>query len=451
MKKILSILLAVVLVLGLSLVTVTSVVADVNDISVSVDPDTVSTEAGYELVFNITGTLAIGGTISVEFPTGTVVPTSYEFGDAKVQGEDISAGDIAVAGQVVTITLPIGIGAPAQVTVVFGVDAGITNPGAAADYTLRVRTSREPTWVASQEYTIRLSDKSTYEFDYEVPGMIWVDHPVEVDVTLQTRLLGLEGYDHVRIHFWAEGPGNVLFEGWDEDLEVWHSFLNEGYWGPAEGFPVAADYTATTLFRLTFNKVGVYTIVLELLDLDDGNKVLVEDEATVAVTGVSVEVELNKGWNLISLPIVPDDPAIGAVLADVMDDVISVHHYRAATGTWLIYAPPSFTSLTTIEDGKAYWINMAAAVTLTVVGQAIAAPGYGPPPPAYDVVEGWNMTGFRAMEGMTVDEYLKGTDYVRVYGFDLEVGGWFSLSKDDVMTPGLGYWIAFSDAGTIYP
>lgn len=438
--------LALALVLSLSLVTVTSVVADVHAVEVVVVPDTITTEAQYTIAFNITKTLAIGATVSIEFPADTTVPTTYEDIDVTVQGVAVSHGDINVSGQVVTITLPAGIGAPTKVTVVFKDTAGITNPTTQGDYTLRVRTSQELNWVISASYPIRLLDKSTYEFVYQIPEMIWVGEVAGVDLTLQTKVAGVEGYDDVEIAFRKEGPGNVDFEVWDG--AVWHSFGNLGTWSVGS---LAAVYTETTPFRLTFDKVGVYTITFELWDLAEGYGLLVTDDATAVVTGVSIDVTLNKGWNLISLPIVPDDSAIGVVLADVMDNVVSVHHYRAATGTWLIYAPPDFTSLTTMEDGKAYWINMTAGLNLTVVGQAVAPPGYGPPPPAYSVVEGWNMVGFRAMEAMKAEEYLKGTDDVRIYGFDLNQGGWFSLADDGYMEPGLGYWIAFSDAGTIYP
>lgn len=451
MKRILSIVLGLVLVLSLSLATAVSVVANVHDVSVSVDPDTVSTEAEYVINFTITSTLAIGATISIEFPTGTTVPTTYETGDVTVEGAAISSGDISVAGQVVTITLPEGIGATTEVTVVLTEAAGIKNPTAKGDYTLRVKTSKETTWVTSDEYTIRLSDYSTYEFVCEPPEpTIWVNEPAAVNVTLQTDVEGLEGYDHVTINFSVkEQPATSSVTFNVSYLGVWNSYVNSGQCPDSGNFSVTADYEETFPFRLTFDKVGVYTIEFVLDDLDDGN--VEEDEISFAVTGVSVDVELNKGWNLMSLPIVPDGSPITDVLADIMDDVISVHHYRATTGTWLIYAPPDFNSLTTVEDGKAYWINMQAEATLTVVGQAVAPPGYGPPPPAYDVVEGWNMVGFRAMENMTVEDYLLGTAYVRIYGFDLGQGGWFSLTTGQNMTPSLGYWIAFSEPGTIYP
>jgi hypothetical protein len=452
MKKTFSIVLALVLALGLSLATATSVAANVHDVSVDVTPDIVGLEAEYEIVFNITSTLAIGATISIEFPSGTTVPTSYATGNVTVEGVDISQGDIGVSGQVVTITLPMGIGAPAEVNVVFTEDAGITNPATpSADYTVRVKTSKEPTWVTSDEYTIRLADKSTYEFVFDVPETIWVDDPADVDVTLQTDVLGLDGYDHVQILFnVTEQPvaSAVTFEVYDAPDWV-SAGVDSGEWPIAGNFSVSADYQETFPFRLTFNKVGVYTIEFVLDDLTNGD--IVEDEITVSVTGVSVDVELDKGWNLISLPIIPDNPAIAAMLMDIMDDVISVHHYRASTQSWLIYAPPDFTSLTTMEDGKAYWINMNAATNLTVVGQAVAPPGYQGLPPSYSVVEGWNMIGFRAMDSMEADTYLMGTDYVRIYGFDLDLNGWFSLAASQNMTPGLGYWVAFSEPGTIYP
>jgi hypothetical protein len=41
-----------------------------------------------------------------------------------------------------------------------------------------------------------------------------------------------------------------------------------GYFGPAEGFPMSAPYTATSLFRLTSATAGAYPFVITLIDLD---------------------------------------------------------------------------------------------------------------------------------------------------------------------------------------
>jgi hypothetical protein len=74
-------------------------------------------------------------------------------------------------------------------------------------------------------------------------------------------------------------------------------------------------------------------------------------------------------------------------------------------------------------------------------------------PPTYDVVVGWNMVGFKSTaDNVTAADYLAGTEYVRIYGF--ENGEWFLIpgpSYNTTMVPGLGYWVAFTEPGTIYP
>jgi hypothetical protein len=306
------------------------------------------------------------------------------------------------------------------------------------DYTLKVKTSQETTWVTSQKYSIPLPDNSTYEFVCSDPGLISKDVAAEVNVTLKTKVLGSAGYDEVRIQVTKDGPGDVKFEVYDG------SWVESYYYPPSGNFTVQPNHNQVIPFRFTFDTIGLYTLKFELMQ---GATLIDDDTETFACAGVSVEVELNKGWNLMSLPIIPQNSAIGTVLADITDDVISVWYYDPALG-WRSYVPGGPSNLAKIEDGKAYWINMNEAATLTVVGVAIVLPGQMPP--SYGVVAGWNMVGFKSLaNNMTADAYLGGTDWVRVYKF--ENGAWTSLVKTDLMEPGLGYWVAFSKAGTIYP
>ena len=159
-----------------------------------------------------------------------------------------------------------------------------------------------------------------------------------------------------------------------------------------------------------------------------------------------VRVQLVEGWNLVSSPFIPSNTAIETVLAGIMDDVISVWHWD--TTGWLTYVPGGPSDLATMEDGKAYWINMDAAADLFICGSALAVPPALPP--AYDVVVGWNMVGFKSIETtITAANYMVGNTWVRIYGF--EAGGWELVLDGDDMEPGMGYWVAFTAAGTIYP
>ena len=159
-------------------------------------------------------------------------------------------------------------------------------------------------------------------------------------------------------------------------------------------------------------------------------------------------IDLVEGWNLISLPLIPLDSDIDVVLAGILDDVISVWYWD---GSWDTFVPGAPSDLQKMEDGKAYWINMEVAQTLNLAGTKM--PKGAELPPTYDVVAGWNMVGVKSTNNVTALDYLYGTDYVRIYGF--KDGAWFTIPGPDYntpeMVPGLGYWVAFTEPGTIYP
>ena len=166
------------------------------------------------------------------------------------------------------------------------------------------------------------------------------------------------------------------------------------------------------------------------------------------------DIDLETGWSLISLPLIPDDTDIDVVLADIADDVIAVWYYDAAGAEWLWYQPGVAASkLETMEDGKAYWINMADVATLTIHGSEFPPPGELPP--TYPVETGWNMVGFKStFTDMTPYEYLLSMDgkYTVIFGCWGDEWSFFRPQNFDkqYLEPGRGYWIAFTEAGDIY-
>ncbi|MCL0093041.1 hypothetical protein M1N92_05245 [Dehalococcoidia bacterium] len=165
-------------------------------------------------------------------------------------------------------------------------------------------------------------------------------------------------------------------------------------------------------------------------------------------------IELAKGWNLISLMLIPEDPAIEVVLEGILDDVISVWHYDAETMAWKLFRPGVGGALTEMVDGEGYWINMAAAATLTVVGTEMPLPPA--PPPTYPLFEGWNHIGFTSTIPMTVEEYL-GPAVMEIFesmwGYDAVTGRWVrvrpGVEGENILNPGMGYWLFVSADGEI--
>ena len=82
------------------------------------------------------------------------------------------------------------------------------------------------------------------------------------------------------------------------------------------------------------------------------------------------DIPLNQGWNLVGLPLVPTDPDIEVVLANIMDNVKTVWIYDLSNpgNPWTSWAPVWGGDLIEMVDCKGYWIDMESADTLTVWG-----------------------------------------------------------------------------------
>ena len=209
-----------------------------------------------------------------------------------------------------------------------------------------------------------------------------------------------------------------------------------------DGKTISKTTTATGTCKFTADKVGEWTVYASKAGYTDADPVAITVLERVPVA--EYDIALSAGWNLISLPLIPENSTIEAVLTD-LDGVEAVWSYEA--GTWYSYAPDVPSDLTEMTDGKGYWIEMSASATLTVYGTEMPEDPLAPLP-AYPVVVGWNLVGFKETYTMRVSDYLAGVSYARVYEY---VGGYHSLSASDLMKPGQGYWIAVTEAGTIYP
>lgn len=142
-------------------------------------------------------------------------------------------------------------------------------------------------WFVDEGMTT-LAAHSTYEFVYDVPDVIVALEEIVVPVTFQTDALGDTGYAVVRFKFSATGPGDVIFKATDSE-EHEYTFVNEGYWGPAAGFYLLANYSATTDWSLNFTEPGEYTINFALIEAPDGEVIAgIEGSEEVTIRAVDI-------------------------------------------------------------------------------------------------------------------------------------------------------------------
>ncbi|GAI68994.1 unnamed protein product, partial [marine sediment metagenome] len=215
----------------------------------------------------------------------------------------------------------------------------------------------------------------------------------------------------------------------------------------ASADPVAgvATVTLTTVADpdtvITVNAIGIG-------DLTDSSP------STIIVSAGTYSITLVKGWNLISLMLIPEDSDIEKLLSGL--DVTGVAAYSPFQ-EWKLYDPGVSTDLSDMDDGWGYWVDMNTAGTLTVSGYEVCEPQAVPPD--YDLAVGWNLIGFKSTTSKAILSYLgpaiagtedtPGGTLEAIYGYNASTGVYFI--PDINLEPGYGYWLAVNAAGKIYP
>ena len=207
--------------------------------------------------------------------------------------------------------------------------------------------------------------------------------------------------------------------------------------------------------------LGSYSLEVTGED-DNGNEASKTLEFEI-VARSKVTVDLVPGLNLISLPGVPADTAIDAVITNPDIEFVSTYDPRSPEGFQSAVRGPggSFGSgqtLSIIDGSKAYWVSTTSYAPLEV-----DVPGYGgdaaAPPPVFRLAAGWNLVPVVAVNPATTavdaDDYLSGLSWSRGYGYNNDalppaLEG-FTPNSDKMLTVGTGYWVYLTEAGDLVP
>jgi hypothetical protein len=153
---------------------------------------------------------------------------------------------------------------------------------------------------------------------------------------------------------------------------------------------------------------------------------------------------LHEGWNLVSVPLVPDDPNIYAVLSSIDGYYDAVQWYDPILGSWQhnsIIKPPTLNSLWSITHHMGFWVHITehGGVVLEYSGTPPGLIG------AITLYKGWNAVGYPATDNMQRDVALNtvtyGIDVDSIWYFDGLNQIWREMDSSGYFVPGRGYWI----------
>ncbi|MBN2829149.1 MAG: carboxypeptidase regulatory-like domain-containing protein, partial [Candidatus Cloacimonetes bacterium] len=199
---------------------------------------------------------------------------------------------------------------------------------------------------------------------------------------------------------------------------------------------------------------GTWTVTISAAGYDDqifNNVVVVNGQATIlnatfGSLGVTQNISLNSGWNLISMNAVTTDMSPASLFSAIQADVIQV---KSLTQTYDPSMPSYFNTLAMMNNQQAYWVNMSNAATLTINGDIADETQ------VISLNSGWNMLGYLPQNPIAPDTALQNilSNLSQVKNltqtYDPSMPSYFNTLNQ--MTPGQGYWInMLASAGLVY-
>jgi len=173
---------------------------------------------------------------------------------------------------------------------------------------------------------------------------------------------------------------------------------------------------------------------------------------------ISYDLELYRGWNMISFPITPNDNGIKSVMQPINGKYTRMFNYDSLAKSWrshfaedTIFNPEE--TIKTIEAGKGYWIEMLENTPLTVTGTRVVT--Y-----SGELHEGWNMIGYPYEVSASPQAALDSGSYYTVFHYNTTDAKWEryspypTFSQPNTITtlqPGRGYMIDMKQEATWIP
>jgi len=126
-----------------------------------------------------------------------------------------------------------------------------------------------------------------------------------------------------------------------------------------------------------------------------------------------INLELRAGWNMVSLPVIPDDPMASSILS-------GLGFYQLVT-----WSGTGYVAVTEFEAGRGYWLLVLEDVNVTVSGMPVDSLNLS-------LSAGWNMIGGTFDEVQAVDVF---PDFYQLVTW---TGSGYTPAT--IFEPGNGYW-----------
>jgi hypothetical protein len=237
-------------------------------------------------------------------------------------------------------------------------------------------------------------------------------------------------------HGWLsrELQGSTNGSGWEIEVSGGTKGLTL-IWDPA-ALPRTGLQLEETYVAANYRGSRVATVTTVDMSATPSLYIAPGNTRTLVITPILTEfqIDLWQGWNLISLPIEPDDTSLDSVLSGV-----------DCWGPVWLWDPSlnsgdgSYADATEIHAEIGYWIYAQCATTLVVVGSS-------PENTGVSLVAGWNLVGVQ--EQMILPE---AASLATPFWYWVEALRYEGAYVGDALVPGYGYWVEATEDTVIAP
>jgi hypothetical protein len=166
----------------------------------------------------------------------------------------------------------------------------------------------------------------------------------------------------------------------------------------------------------------------------------------ITQTQPSYQIDLEEGWNLISLPLMQTNTSVDAVFSSIDGQYNAVYRYNVSDNddSWKLFhtsKPGNLWDLSKVNHTMGIWIYITqpGGTTMTVYGDQILTSQ------SILLQPGWNLVGYPKMINLNRTEALNnldfGTDVNSIWTFYSNDQAWKELGESDYFETGKGYWI----------
>ncbi len=161
---------------------------------------------------------------------------------------------------------------------------------------------------------------------------------------------------------------------------------------------------------------------------------------TFGVTGITQNIDLDSGWNLVSFNTESTDMNPATVFASVSENLVQV---KNLTQSYDPSMPDHFNTLNLLNTDNAYWVNMDEEAIIEIAGFATNVSSN------INLQGGWNMVGYKPQIALSPTIALQSiiSSIIQVkdlnHSYDPTMPEYFNTL--DEMIPGNGYWMNLSN------